>query len=134
MPLLTYQISEQDYRYSLCTSRECSSFEAGKEHDGRIRKSRDWVIKVQRLTIYLLQELSKTVEDCERLFNYNMCFQDLPDRPKSRDRSLLAIQNTLDELQSLKKTLESLTEKCAHFARDVRFPLSYLHHLRSQHH
>jgi hypothetical protein len=84
-----------------------------------IRKSRDWIVLVKRLTTQLLQHLSETVNACEKFcLNHAVYFQNLSE-PSNGDRSLPAIQITFDELESLKKTLESLAESCSEFAQDV---------------
>jgi hypothetical protein len=84
-----------------------------------VRKSRDWVVLVKRLTTQLLQYLSRTVDACEKFcLNHAVYFQNLSELPNG-DRSLPAIQITFDELESLKKTLESLAESCAEFAQEV---------------
>ena len=83
------------------------------------RKSRDWVVLVKRLTTQLLQQLSKTVDACEKFcLNHVVYFQNLSELPNG-ERSLPAIQITFEELESLKKTLEFLAESCAEFAQDV---------------
>ena len=92
-----------------------------------VRRSRDWIVLVKRLTTQLLQHLSKTVDACEKFcLSHAVYFQNLSE-PSNDDRSLPAIQITFDELESLKKTLESLAESCAEFAQDVSLdhPIPY---------
>jgi hypothetical protein len=84
-----------------------------------VRKSRDWVVLVKRLTTQLLQYLSKTVDACENFcLNHAIYFQNLSN-PRDSGRSLAAIQITFTELDSLRKELEFLAESCAEFAQDV---------------
>jgi hypothetical protein len=84
-----------------------------------VRKSRDWVVQVRRLSRQLSQDLSKTVNACERFcLKHAVYFRNLSESAES-DRSLPAMQTTFDELESLKKTLESLAERCDDFAQDV---------------
>jgi hypothetical protein len=98
----------QTHHYSLPLSRERSSSKEAEDHDEKVRKSRDWVVQARRLSRQLSQDLSKTVHAYERF-----CPKHAGRRPLS------AIQKTFDELESLKKTLESLAERCDDFARDV---------------
>jgi hypothetical protein len=84
-----------------------------------VRKSRDWIVLVKRLTTQLLQHLSETVDACENFcLNHAVYFQNLSEPPNG-DRSLPAIQITFGELELLKKRLESLAERCSEFAQDV---------------
>lgn len=84
-----------------------------------VRKSRDWIVLVKRLTTQLLQHLSKTVDACEKFcLNHAVYFQNLSEPPNG-DRSLPAIKITFDELESLKKALEWETESCSVFAKEV---------------
>lgn len=84
-----------------------------------VRKSRDWIILAKRLTTNLLKYLSKTVDACENFcLNHAIYFLNLSEPPNG-ERSLPAIQITFNELESLKKELESLAESCAEFAHDV---------------
>ena len=88
-----------------------------------VRKSCDWIVLVKRLTTQLLQQLSKTVDTCEKFcLNHAVYFQNLSELPNG-ERSLSAIQITFDELESLKKTLEFLAESCAEFAQEVSLDL-----------
>jgi hypothetical protein len=84
-----------------------------------VRKSRDWVVQVRRLSRQLSQDLSKTVDACERFcLKHAVYFRNLSESADGH-RSLPAMQSTFDQLESLKKTLESLAERCDDFARDV---------------
>jgi hypothetical protein len=99
-------------------SRERSS-STEAEHNEMVRKSRDWVVLVKRLTTRLLQYLSKTVDACENFcLNHAIYFQNLSNPPDGR-KSLCAIQITFAELGSLRKKLEFLAESCTEFAQDV---------------
>ena len=83
------------------------------------RKSRAWIVLVKRLTTQLLRHLSKTVDACEEFsLIHTKYFQNLAE-PSNGERSLPAIQNTFQELKSLKKTLEYLAESCTEFRLDV---------------
>ncbi|KAE9375126.1 hypothetical protein N431DRAFT_402425 [Stipitochalara longipes BDJ] len=117
------RIYEQTHRYSLCQEGTQSSSMSHKEHDEIVRKSRDWIILAKGLTTKLLLHLSKTVDACEEFcLNHALYFQDLSEPPNG-DRSLPAIQITFFELGVLRKTLESLTESCTEFARDLELHL-----------
>jgi hypothetical protein len=84
-----------------------------------VRKSRDWVVLVKRLTTQLLQYLSKTVDTCENFcLNHAVYFQNLSNPPNA-GRSLAAIQITFTELDSLRRELERLAESCTEFGQDV---------------
>jgi hypothetical protein len=101
--------------------RERSSSTAAEvaEHNEMVRKSFDWVLQVRRLTIQLLQHLSETVDACENFcLNHTIYFQNLSNLLDG-ERSLTAIQITLNELESLKKQLECKVERCSQFAKDV---------------
>jgi len=77
------------------------------------------VVQVRRLSEQLSQDISKTVDACERFCRkYAIYFQSLPGPPNVH-LSLAATQTTFDRLELLKKTLESLAERCDDFARDV---------------
>jgi hypothetical protein len=94
-----------------------SSKEA-EDHDEKIRKSHEWVVRVRSLSKTLSQGLSKTVDACEKF-----CLRDavyFQNGPKS-DHSLRAIQITFTELESLKKTLEYVAQSCDDFVPDVSY-------------
>ncbi|KAN0112261.1 hypothetical protein V8E51_005212 [Hyaloscypha variabilis] len=117
------RVYEQTHRYSLCEDRaQCSSM-SPREHDEIVRRSRDWIILAKGLTTKLLLHLTKTVDACEEFcLNHAIFFQHLSGPPNG-DRSLGAIQITFFELAVLRKTLESLTERCAEFAKDLELHL-----------
>jgi hypothetical protein len=100
-------------------SRERSSSKEAEDHDEKVRKSHNWVVQARRLSKQLSQDLSKTVDTCERFcLKHAIYFRNLSE-PADGHRPLSAIQTTFDELESLKKTLESLAERCDDFAREV---------------
>jgi hypothetical protein len=102
----------------LSISRERSSPKEAKDHDEEVRKSHNWVVQVRRLSKQLSQDLSKTVDACERFcLKHAIYFQNLPE--STDGQPLSAIQATFDELESLKKTLNYLAERCEDFAREV---------------
>jgi len=110
---------EQTHSHSLCMSRERSSSTSAKEEDAMVRKSRDWVVLVKRLITLLLRHLSQTVDACEVFcLNHTKYFQNLSELPNG-ERLLTDIQNTFDELKSLKKTLKCLAESCTDFSLDL---------------
>jgi hypothetical protein len=78
-------------------------------------------MQVRRLSRQLAQDLSKTVNACERFcLQHAVYFQNLPESESACGRRpLAAIQTTFDELESLKKIFESLAERCDDLARDV---------------
>jgi hypothetical protein len=95
-----------------------------------VRKSFDWVLQVKRLTTQLLQSLSKTVDACENFcLNHAIYFQNLYN-PLDGKQSLVAIQVTFDKLESLKKDLGYIAERCSQFAKDVSLnrPMNSLTH------
>jgi hypothetical protein len=88
------------------------------DHDKKVRKSHEWVVRVRSLSKKLSQGLSKTVDACEKF-----CLRDAVyflNGSKS-DQSLRAIQMTFAELESLKKALEYLAQSCDDFVPDVSF-------------
>jgi hypothetical protein len=71
------------------------------------------------LSRQLSQDLSKTVDACERFCHkHALYFRNLSESADGHG-PLPAIQITFDELELLKKTLESLAERCDYFAREV---------------
>jgi hypothetical protein len=75
------------------------------------------------LSKQLSQDLSRTVDACERFnLRHAVYFKNLSESANGH-RPLSAIQITFDELESLKKTLESLAERCDDFAREVSLDL-----------
>jgi hypothetical protein len=89
------------------------------------------------LSKQLSMDLSKTVNACERFcLKYAVYFRNQSE-PANSHWSLVVIQTTFDELESQKKTLESLAELCDDLARDVSsdrstlltFPKAYAHPL-----
>ncbi|KAH8752719.1 hypothetical protein F5882DRAFT_385800 [Hyaloscypha sp. PMI_1271] len=114
---------EQTHHHSLALSRERTSSKVAEDHDSNVRRSRDWVVQVRRLSKQLSQDISKTVDACERFCcKYPIYFRNLPGSPDVH-LSLAAIQTTFDRLELLKKTLESLAERCDDFARDLELHL-----------
>jgi hypothetical protein len=98
---------------------ERSSSEEVLEHNDNVRRSRNWVRKVRRLSQQLSMDLSKTVNACEKFcLNYAVYFRYQPD-PAKCIRLLAEIQAIFDELDSQRKTLEYLAKQCDEFARDV---------------
>jgi hypothetical protein len=110
---------EQTHDYSLSLSGERPSSKEAVDNDDKVRKSRNWVVQARILSKQLSMDLSKTVNACERFcLKYAVYFQNKSE-PANGFRSLAAIQTTFDELESQKKILESLAERCDDFARDV---------------
>jgi len=68
-------------------------------------------------------DLSKTVNACEKFcLKYAVYFQNLS-QPISSHLLFASIQEIFDELESLKETLESWTERCDDFVGDVSITL-----------
>ncbi|KAH9210687.1 hypothetical protein DL95DRAFT_465582 [Leptodontidium sp. 2 PMI_412] len=117
-------VREYAHDYSLSLSGKRSSSKEALEYDDKVRRSRDWIVQVRMLSKELSMELSKTVHACERFcLKYAVYFQDPAELPNEY-RTLPAIQNIFDQLESLKMTLEYLTERCDNYIRELETQLS----------
>lgn len=119
--------SIRDYVYvhehSVSLSGQRSTAEEADDHDAKARKSRTWVIQVRMLTKLLLIGLSKTVNACEKFCTKYAIYFRNQSQPALIESYFAAIQETFDELDSLKQTLESCAERCDDFVRDLEHQL-----------
>ena len=108
---------KQTHHDLLSLSREHSSSKEAEGHNKEVRKSLIWVTQVRGLSRKLSLHLSMIVDACESS-KYAVNFQNLSE---SADSHLLlpGIQITFDELELLKKRLESLAVCCNDITRDV---------------
>ncbi|OAP55865.1 hypothetical protein AYL99_10017 [Fonsecaea erecta] len=91
-------------------------FEGVDNPAGKVRKYRDWAVRIRTLSSELWQDLSKTLDAYEIFrLKHVVYFQDLPDSHPH----LLAVHEIFDKLEMLKKTLQSLVERCNGLAQDL---------------
>jgi hypothetical protein len=110
--------SAQAHHFPMSLSREHADTKAAEAHHNVAQQCLNWIRQARRLAKKLHQDLSKTVDACERFSDkYSVTFQDFS--RTGRLKSLSALQGIFDELIALKTTLGSMAVRCEAFARDV---------------
>ena len=100
--------------------KEDSPTQKAEVQDISVQKSYKCVIKTRELSGKLSQNLSETVNACDKFcLRYAVDFQDLSADGRRSRRSLFAIQTTFYELELLKDRLESMAKRCDNFTRNV---------------
>ena len=110
----TNHCSEQTEHHRLILSKRHSLSQDFGGTYAKLRNTFDWVQQVMRLCNQLNEGLWKTVDAYEGFFlKHASVFIDIP-------RS--AIDKTFDELKGLRKTLESLADRCNQCNKEVCKP------------
>ena len=97
-----------------------SSFTEVHEPNTRsIRQAKQWIIDFKGLPDELLLKLSKTIRSCDDFCNeHAVDFQDISELAPGR-QLLLAVKRPLQDLKSIRETLESFARECDNFTKDV---------------
>lgn len=112
-PLLTINKGRQEHRaFRLSTDRSSST--TVKDHNERVRRSRDKVVEIKMLTTKLLPKLSETVDAGGEFFESHIKYFQV-------NYTLRAIETTFFELVALERKLKSLADRCDDFAHEVSF-------------
>ena len=111
---------DQTHNDELPSLKKDSPTQKAEAQDLSVQKSYKWVIEARKLSRKLSQNLSETVDACDKFFQrYAVNFQDLSGDGRRSLSSLSAIQTTFYELESLKNRLESMAMRCDDFKQNV---------------
>lgn len=117
---LPFSDIDQTHNDELPSLREDSPTQKAEAQDISVRKSYKWVIEARRLSRKLSQNLSETVDACDKFCHrYEVNFQGLSAGGRRSLSSLSAIQTTFYDLESLKNRLESMAMRCDDFKQNV---------------
>jgi hypothetical protein len=117
---LPFSDMDQTHNGELPSLKEDSPTQKAEAQDISVQKSYKWVIEARKLSRELSQNLSETVNACDKFCHrYAVDFQDLSADGRRVRSSFSAIQTTFYDLELLKNRLESMAMRCDDFKQNV---------------